>query len=148
MSEPQLDRQVRRRRQISAQASNSSVSRVMRERSYRSRSRGMSEISSPRMNVTAEDIADSTKGNTSVTAPGSMPVPCRLTPPCAGLIHALDVLRRRVEPADRRDVLPRTHYRRDLLAAGHQRRVHHSIRLDRQDRLGVVGRHYADRLSP
>ena len=41
----------------------------------------MSENSSPRTNVIADDKPAKNSGCCSVTPPGSMPVPCRVTPP-------------------------------------------------------------------
>jgi hypothetical protein len=41
----------------------------------------MSEYSSPRTNVIAEDNPEKNNGCCSVAPPGSIPVPCRVTPP-------------------------------------------------------------------
>ena len=49
----------------------------------------MSENSSPRTNVTAEDSAENISGSASVMPPGLMPVPCSVTPPAMHCVNSV-----------------------------------------------------------
>ena len=100
----------------------------------------MSENSSARTWVMADDSDDTINGNRSVMPPGWMPEPCSVTPPStAASTIARDgrVAEVRVHPADRgHHVLAGPQNRCDLVVVRDQRAVHHAV--------GVEGQHVVD----
>ena len=109
----------------------------------------MSENSSARTWVTADESDDSMSGNRSVMPPGWIPEPCSVTPPSTaasaiGLVPR--VAQVGVYPADRGDhVLAGPQDRNDLFVVGDQRAVHHAVGVQRQHLVDAGGGGDAER---